>query len=240
MKKILFFFSLILAVCLTSCELDNYEAPNINLVGKVVYQGKQIYVRNNQVTFRLYEPGWELSSSTYMDVQVKWDGTFSAGVYGGKTYKLIRQPNIGPWVNPTANDTITVNNYDGREVVMEVTPYYLLDNAKLECNGRLVTGSCHITEVTPGMSIEKVGLYVNRNIIVDDVYTMGAGSYVETTENLAGGQTVSLNVDLSGFSINSTANSLPQTGKVYARMGLKINGIEAMVFTEPVALNFTK
>lgn len=93
--------SLLLVVCFTSCELDNYEAPNINLVGKVVYNGRQIYVRNNQVTFRLYEPGWELSSSTYMDVQVAQDGTFSAGVYAGKTYKLIRQNNLGPWVNPT-------------------------------------------------------------------------------------------------------------------------------------------
>ena len=54
MKKIYYLLSLLLVVCFTSCELDNYEAPNINLVGKVVYNGRQIYVRNNQVTFRLY------------------------------------------------------------------------------------------------------------------------------------------------------------------------------------------
>lgn len=240
MKKLFYFLSLILAVCFTSCELDNYEEPNINLVGKVTYQGRPIYVRNNQVTFRLYEPGWELSSSTYMNVQVAQDGTFSAGVYGGKTYKLERQSNIGPWVNPTEDDVIIVDNYDGKEIDMPVTPYYLLDDAQATCNGRIVTASCKITEVTPGKNIEKVGLYVGRNIITDDVRNLGQGGYQEITTGLAAGQTVNFNVDLSGFSINSTNNSLPQTGFAYARMGLKIAGIDAMVFTEPFKINFSK
>ena len=240
MKKLFYFLSLILAVCFTSCELDNYEEPNINLVGKVTYQGRPIYVRNNQVTFRLYEPGWELSSSTYMNVQVAQDGTFSAGVYSGKTYKLERQANIGPWVNPTEDDIIIVDNYNGKEIEMPVTPYYLLDEAEATCNGRMVTASCKITEVTPGMAIDKVGLYVGRNIITDDVRNLGQGGYQEINTGLAAGQTVNFSVDLSGFSINSTNNSLPQTGFAYARMGLKISGIDAMVFTEPIKITFSK
>lgn len=258
MKKLFYFLSLILAVCFTSCELDNYEEPNINLVGKVTYQGRPIYVRNNQITFRLYEPGWELSSSTYMNVQVAQDGTFSAGVYGGKTYKLERQANIGPWVNPTEDDVIIVDNYDGKEIDMPVTPYYLLDDAQATCNGRIVTASCKIMEVTPGKNIEKVGLYIGRNIITDDVRNLGQGGYTEVfnindkdpnddkdtktyiTFTPGSGQEINLSVDLSGFSINSTNNSLPQTGFAYARMGLKIAGIDAMVFTEPFKINFSK
>ena len=240
MKKLFYFLSLILAVCFTSCELDNYEEPNINLVGKVTYQGRPIYVRNNQVTFRLYEPGWELSSSTYMNVQIAQDGTFSAGVYGGKTYKLERQANIGPWVNPTQEDVIIVDNYNGKEIEVPVIPYYLLDDAQVTCNGRLVSGSCKITEITTGKTIEKVGLYVGRNIIVDEIHNLGGNGLQEITTGLADGQTIQFNVDLSGFSINSTNNSLPQTGFAYARIGLKISGIDAMIFTEPFKINFSK
>lgn len=238
MKKLFYFLSFILAVSFTSCELDNYEEPNINLTGTVKYGDRPIYVRNNQVVMHLYEEGWELSSSTYMNVQIAQDGTYSAGIYGGKDYRLVRVPNMGPWVSPTDADDIIIDNYDGRTVDVQVTPYYLLDNESITCSGRQVTGTCTITEVTPGMNIEKVGLYVGRNIIVDDTRNLGQGGYTEVNTGLAAGQTVTLNVDLSGFSTNSTNNSLPQTGFVYARMGLKIAGIDAMIFTEPVQVKF--
>ena len=238
MKKLFYFLSFILAVSFTSCELDNYDEPNINLAGKVTYNGNPIYVRNNQVVMHLYEEGWELSSSTYMNVQVAQDGTFSAGVYGGKDYRLVRVANMGPWVNPTDADDIIIDNYNGEEINVPVTPYYLLENADITCSGKVVTGSCTIKEVTSGATIEKVGLYVGRNIIVDDARNLGTGGLTETCTGLADGQTVTLNVDLSGFSTNSTNNSLPQTGFVYARMGLKIAGIDAMIFTEPVQVKF--
>ena len=76
-------------------------------------------------------------------------------------------------------------------------------------------------------------MYVGRNIIVDDVRNLGEGGYKETNAVQAG-QTVSLQVDLSGFSINSTNTSLPQTGFVYARMGLKVTGIDAMILQNPL------
>ena len=133
---------------------------------------------------------------------------------------------------------IIIDNYDGRTVDVQVTPYYLLDDATITCSGRQVTGTCTITEVTPGATIEKVGLYVGRNIIVDDTRNLGQGGYTEENAGLTAGQTVTLNVDLSGFSTNSINNSLPQTGFVYARMGLKIAGIDAMIFTEPVQVHF--
>lgn len=238
MKKITSLLLFILTVCLTSCEYDNYDEPNCLLQGKVVYNGQNIYVRNNQVTFRLYEPGWELSAGTYMNVQIAQDGTFKASVYSGKTYKLIRQANIGPWVNPTAADTITLSNYNGRdEVVMEVTPYYLLDNATVTCSNKVVTGTCTIDKITNGKDIEYVGLYAGRNIIVDNTYNFGHSDTASSASQPADGASVTLTVDLSGLSVNSTAGSLPSTGFIYARMGLKIKGIDAMIYTEPFKLS---
>lgn len=233
MKKIVLLLFTALAGLFTSCAYDNFDEPNTLLTGKVTYNGEAVNVKNNQVSFRLYEPGWELSASTYLTVQVAQDGTFSASVYTGKTYKLIRVENVGPWVNPTAADTITVSNCSkGQTVDMPVTPYYLLENATFSYAGKIVTGTCSVSEITTGRKIEKVGLYAGRNLIVDDTYNFG---HNETNEVKAG-DTVTLTVDLSGLSVNSTANSLPSTGFIYARMGLKIEGIDAMVYTEPFKL----
>lgn len=233
MKKIALFLFAALTLGLASCEYDNYEAPNTTLSGQVVYNGQAVNVKNNQVSFRLYEPGWELSSSTYTTVQVAQDGTFSASVYTGKTYKLIRVENVGPWVNPTSADTITVSNCAaGQTVDMPVVPYYLLENVSVGYAGKIVTGTCSIREVAAGKKIEKVGLYAGRNVIVDDTYNFG---FSETTDGQAGSSVV-LTVDLSGLSVNSTSHSLPSTGFIYARMGLKIEGIDAMVYTEPFKL----
>jgi len=232
MKNISLFLLLFLPVVFTSCEYDNFDEPEATISGKVVYEGQTLYVKNNQVTFRLYEPGWELSASTYMNVQIAQDGTFSASVYSGKSYRLIRQDNIGPWVNPTSSDTIFIDNCKKNEVVeMPVTPYYILTNPAISNNGRIVSGSCSVREIAGGRNIEYVGLYAGRNIIVDNAYNFGS----VTTAAVAGDQ-ISLQVDLSGLSVNSTASSFPSTGVFYARLGLKIEGIDAMIYTEPVRL----
>ena len=221
---------------LASCEYDNYEAPNVHMSGRVTYNGVPLQVRNNEVTFFMYEPGWELSASTYMTVQVSWNGTFNAEVYGGKTYKLIRQANIGPWVNPTTADTITVTNYHGEKIDMPVTPYYILQNVGITMNDSTITGTCTATDIAGtanGRTIEKVGLYVSRNILVDNVFSnLGHRENISVTP----GSTVNLSVSLKGKKVNSTSGSLPSTGKVYARLGLKVAGITAMIYSEPFEL----
>lgn len=236
MKRIALFLIAVSSIIFTSCEYDNFDEPNATISGKVVYEGETIYVKNNQVTFRLYEPGWELSSSTYMDVQVAQDGTFSASVYKGKNYCLIRQANIGPWVNPTSSDTIYVINCSKNQVVeMPVTPYYILTSASITCSNKVVSGTCSVKQVTGGRNIEYVGLYAGRNVIVDNTYNFGSAGAVTTTASA--GDQISLTLNLSGLQVSSTAGSLPSTGFIYARMGLKIEGIDAMVYTEPFKLS---
>ncbi len=237
MKNIAIFLIIMLPVIFTACEYDNYDEPNAIISGKVVYDGQAISVKNNQVTFRLYEPGWELSASTYMDVQVAQDGTFSASVYSGKNYCLIRQNNIGPWVNPTASDTIYVINCAKNQTVdMPVTPYFLLEDVSLTCSNKIVSGTCSVRQITGGRNIESVGLYAGRNVIVDNTYNFG-GTAGSVATSAAAGDRVSLTLDLSGLSVSSTSGSLPSTGFIYARMGLKIEGIDAMIYTESFKLS---
>ncbi len=238
MKNIALLLIIILPVLFTSCEYDNYDEPNATISGKVVYDGQAIYVKNNQVTFRLYEPGWELSASTYMNVQVAQDGTFSASVYSGKDYYLIRQDNIGPWVNPTASDTVYVRNCSKNQVVdMPVVPYFMLDNVSVTYSNKIVSGTCSVRQITAGRNIESVGLYAGRNLIVDNTYNFGGSGVGSTSTVAAAGDQVSLTLDLSSLSVNSTPGSLPSTGIIYARMGLKIEGIDAMIYSEPFKLN---
>ncbi len=235
MRNILLFI-FILPYIFASCEYDNYDEPNATITGRIVYNGEAINVKNNQVTFRLYEPGWELSASTYMNVQVAQDGTFSASVYSGKNYRLIRQDNIGPWVNPTYSDTVFVDNCGRNEVVdIPVTPYYLLENASITISNKIVSGSCSVREITAGRNIEYVGLYAGRNVIVDNAFNFGAAG--AATTNASAGDQVSLTLDLSGLTVSSLPSTLPSTGFIYARMGLKVEGIDAMIYTEPFQLS---
>ena len=76
MKKFVLFTPLIMffIVFLTSCEYDNYEEPKSRLYGKIVYQDEPINVGFNEVSFELWEPGWQLKVP--INVIVAPDGFF--------------------------------------------------------------------------------------------------------------------------------------------------------------------
>ena len=234
MKKIaIALMSLLAVTAFTSCELDNYDGPDVMLKGTLVYNGTPINVKNNQVTIRLYEDGWELTESTYLNVPVAQDGTFSANIFKGKNYRLERQNNAGPWVDPTASDVITLTNYGGESVTMAVTPYFMFDKASISASGKVINATFNVKQVTAGKRIQKVGLYVCRNIICDNVNS-GLGNKETTAVTI--GQDGNLSVDLSALQVNSIYGSLPQTGFVYARLGLQVAGYTNMIYSEPVKL----
>lgn len=234
MKKIaIALMSLLAVTAFTSCELDNYDAPDVMLKGTLVYNGTPINVKNNQVTIRLYEDGWELTESTYFNVPVAQDGTFSANIFKGKNYRLVRQNNAGPWVDPTASDVITLTNYNGEAVTMAVTPYFMFDKASISSSGKVINATFNVKEITAGKRIQKVGLYVSRNIICDNGNS-GLGNKETTAVTV--GKDGTLSVDLSNLQVNSTYGSLPKTGFVYARLGFQVAGYTNMIYSEPVKL----
>ena len=225
MKKILFCIPLVFSLILMSCEKDNYDAPSARLYGKIVYQGEPIYVEAHEVTMQLWEPGWQLSNAITVDVNQ--DGEYSAMLFPS-TYKLIIQSHQGPFRNitnsGTQSDTILVDLKGSKELDIEVEPYYMIRNAQFSQSGRVVTADFGLEQIITdedATSIERVNLYINTTQFVD------VQSKVGSTQ-IAGGSiadlsSISMSVDVPDFTIDQSY--------VYARVGVKMVGVEDMIFT---------
>lgn len=222
-----FFLLLTLAFGFGSCAYDNYEAPESMLQGRVVYNGEPINVATNEVNIELWEPGWQLRNR--IDVAVAQDGTYSAALFNG-TYKMVFRRNQGPFLmktNPATNsDTILVNLGGNQVMDIEVLPYYMIRNPQISASGRTITGSAIIEQIITGANardVERVSLYVNKTQFVDH-----RGNFNLAKRDVSGGEIQNLNnVSLSVEAPNLTTSQ----NYVFARIGVKIQGVEHMIFS---------
>src|SRR3546814_332583 len=132
MKKYLNMLLLPAIVAVSSCGLDNYDAPESKMVGRVVHNGEPVGVRGTgeAVQLQLYQDGYELRDP--IPVYVNQDGSFEAKLFDGE-YKLVTRNNNGPWVND--RDTTVVNVKGTANVDIEVTQFYTLSNVQLSLSG---------------------------------------------------------------------------------------------------------
>ncbi len=210
-------------VAVSSCGLDNYDAPESKILGRVVYNGEPVGVRGTgeAVQLQLYQDGYELGSP--IPVYVAQDGSFEALVFDGE-YKLVTRDNNGPWVND--RDTTVVNVKGTANVDIEVTPFYTLSNVQLSLSGNTANASFQVNEVAGGRDIEYVMILVGKTSFVDDVsYT----ARVDINE-VAAGSTVTGSIDLAN-------NADFQSGKaLYARVGLRPVGKDQAIYSQVVKL----
>lgn len=201
-----------LIIISVSCGKDNYDEPGSLFTGKVVYNGQPLGVRgsNGDVYLQFWQDGYELKTS--FNVYVSQDGSYSAMLFDG-VYKLVMNSNRGPWVN--SPDTVIVNVKGRTTQDYEVKPYYMLSNITYNLNDKILTASFDITQVTAGRSIEYVALMVNKTQFVD----FGDGTHVNWVRNtsVTPGR-VTLQLDIT--------NDISKQVKLYARVGLKISGID--------------
>lgn len=232
MKKINILFAIVLlAGGLISCEYDNYEEPKTYLSGTIHYQGDPINVAYNEVGFQLWEEGWELDYP--IDVAVAQDGTYSALLFNG-TYKLIIDENQGPFRNipnsETGSDTILVELKGDTQLDIEVEPYYMIRNTQFNVSGGEVSASFSLEQIITGAdakNVEAVYLSVNKRQFVDN------RNNLENTV-LGGGDITDLN-DIS-MTVN-VPDMTPSQDYVFARIGVKIAGVEDLLFSEVVKLD---
>lgn len=223
MRKYLNMLLLTVLVAVSSCGLDNYDAPESKVFGRVVYNGQPVGVRGTgeAVQLQLFQDGYELRNP--ISVYVTQDGTFEAKLFDGE-YKLVTRDNNGPWVN---NRDTTVFTLSGTaNVDIEVTPLFTLSNVSLALSGSNANASFQINQITAGWDIEYVMILVGRTVFVDDVsYTIR-----RDIQDLATGVSLTEVLDLS--SNNDFNNGSP----LFARIGLRPVGKDQAIYSQVVKI----
>jgi hypothetical protein len=223
--KIHYIILLAIAFGVQSCKKDNYEAPASTLNGRIMYNGEEIGLEFNQVPVELYQPGFGKSGA--IATTFAQDGTYSSLLFDGQ-YKLIIPNGQGPfrWQENSSGgrDTLNVTVSGNQTLDLEATPYFLLRNATYTVSGTTLNATCRVDQIITGADaklIENVALFINKT------------QFVSRADNIA-------NTELGAAAITDPANvnlsvtvpaMTPTQNYVFARIGLKISGVEDMIFS---------
>ncbi|MEO2072532.1 MAG: DUF3823 domain-containing protein [Zunongwangia sp.] len=243
LKYYILFMGLVLS--LASCEIDNYEEPQSFFTGNVVYDGMPIEVGPSQVRFQLWQPGF--GALAPLDVNIAPDGSYSGRFFDGD-YKLKFVNGQGPWIaqqqSAQAGDTIFFSLNGDTMMDIEVTPYYIVQNSEISLNGGRVNASVDLDQIITGdngRGIEYVNLYLNKTELVSNwaEYNINDGDRYNDSESY--GIVQEGPGDLSDINNINLSVNLPNPVNydrdyIFARVGIKILGIEDLLFTPTVKL----
>jgi hypothetical protein len=216
---------LALALGIQSCKKDNYEAPSSTLNGRIMYNGEEIGLEFNQVPVELYQLGFGKSGA--IATTFGQDGTYSSLLFDGN-YKLIIPNGQGPfrWQENAGGgrDTLDVSVRGNQTLDLEATPYFMVHNAAYTLSGTTLSATCRVDQIITGVdakTIESVTLFINKTMFVS------RADNIANTELAAAAITDPSNVN---FSV-TVPTITPTQNYVFARIGLKISGVEDMIFS---------
>lgn len=222
-----------MAFSVVACnELDNYDAPSKKLTGRIVYNGEPVNVEKGQVRLQLWEQGWELKAP--IDVVIQPDGSFSTLLFNGD-YKIVIPKGQGPFMtiinNETASDTILLNLRGSTDMDIEVLPYYVLKNASYDVSASQLSADFSIEKIINDVNakdIEYVRLFINKSQFVSN------GNNIQSA-TISGGDIADLNDMVLQLNIPAM---VPAQQYVYARVGVKVSGVEDMIFSPVQKIEF--
>ncbi len=229
-----YFFIIFIATAIFSCKKDNYSSPNAILSGNLLYQSDTIYVERNAVHFQIYQYGFGKVGPISTDETFAQNGSYSAALFNGD-YKLIIPNGDGPFISKTtatgAPDSVSITINGNQTVDLQVTPYYLIHNTQITASGGNITANFKIDKIITDANakdIESVSLYINKTQFVsggDNIaHTDLAGSDISNPAS------VSLSVTVPDF--------VPVQNYIFARVGLRIAGVEDMIFSPLVQVSY--
>lgn len=230
--KFHYIISVALSLAIFSCKKDNYSPPSSTLQGRLVYQGDSIGVERDQVPYELYQYGFGKVgpiASTFAQ-----NGTYSALLFDGD-YKLIIPNGQGPfmWKQTAAGtpDSLAVTLRGSQTLNIEVTPFYMIRTPQITGGGGKVSASFKAEKIIADANakdIERVSLYINK------------------TQFVSGADNIAL-IDMAGADITDPNNIslsltvpaiVPTQNYVFGRIGLKIAGVEDMIFSPVQKIQF--
>ena len=226
MKNILQYIILAIAgSALMACEKDNYEPPNAQLSGRLVYQGEPIYVEYDRVTYELYQDGFGKTgplTSTFTQ-----EGVFSQLLFDGD-YQMVIPSGQGPFVTPQNDtgeaDTMLITLRGSETLDIEVTPFWVIQNPQLTAGDGSVTGTLALEQVATGddaRDVESVTLYVSK--------TAFANSQTNIATTTVAGSDIT---DVDDVSLSATVPELiPTQNYVFASIGVKFAGADDLIFS---------
>lgn len=163
MKNIKCFFIVgVLIMLLSSCEYDNFDGPNATLKGRIVYENQNIGVRTNGPKLELWQDGYALKKS--IPIYIAQDGTFSANLFKGQ-YKLVRKADA-PWL-AQLKDTIIVDVKGTTELDVEVTPYFIIKNEKINLENNQINIQFEIKKIVESAHVSAANIYFDKGILTD-------------------------------------------------------------------------
>ena len=231
--KIIFQYITVLALCAggLSCKKDNYKEPASTLAGHIVYKGEAIGVEYDQVPFQLFQFGFGKVGP--INGSFTQDGAYSALLFDG-TYKLIIPNGQGPFrwkqLASGAPDSTTVTLAGNQTLDLDVTPYYMIRTPQLTGGSGKVNAVFKAEKIITdanAKSIESVSLFINKTEFVS-----GANNIART--DLSGGAIA----DPNAINLSVTVPGIAPQTYVYARIGLKISGVEDLVFSPVQKVTF--
>ncbi len=215
-----------------SCKKDNYEAPSSTLKGRIVYQGEAIGVERDQVPYELYQYGFGKVGA--LGASFAQDGSFSALLFDGD-YKFIIPNGQGPFMwKQTATgapDSLPITLKGTQTLDVDVTPFYMIRTPQITGGGGNVSATFKAEKIITDANakdIERVSLYINK------------------TQFVSGGDNIAI-TDLAGSDITDPNNItltvkvpaiVPTQNYVFGRIGLKIAGVEDMIFSPVQKIQF--
>ena len=233
--KIKFRYIVLIAFCASavlSCKKDNYAPPSSTLSGRLVYNGDSIGVERNQVPFEIYQFGFGrvgAIANTFAE-----NGTYSALLFDGD-YKLIIPNGQGPfmWKQTVAGtpDSVAITLKGSQTLDLQVTPFYMIRNPQITTGGGKVSASCKVEKIITDANakdIERVSLFINKTQFVSGGDNIGAADI--------GGAAIT---DPDNILLSVTIPTItPTQNYVFARIGVKIDGVEDMIFSPVVKISF--
>jgi len=225
MKTIKYVYALMTLVLFLAlgCEKDNFDAPTSMLTGRVVYDGQPLGLRSGGVQLELWQHGYDLFSK--IPVHVDQDGTFSARLFDGD-YKLVLLRGNGPWADNT--DSIDVHLRGTASLDVPVDPYFVITGESFQRDGDQIRATFTLRQVNTSRALERVAIYLGQTLIVDQ-NNNAARAEIVSADIADIGQPLTLSVTIPA--------SLVSKGYLFARLGVKANGVAEYLYTQVQRIN---